>query len=590
MPDFSEQSKTLAECRRILDKYHKCILIRPTGFGKTWLLTELIKSAKKALYLYPSQVIKDTVIDRYYDLADDEDGESVLDPETIETCRAMGQIPGCDLMTYAKLIRLGPDEIAAMGYDLVMFDEAHRMGGRKTKAACDALFAALPAGTDFIGATATPTRMDNFDVSSHFFADRMCYAYTLHDAISSGMIPKPNYCYATYDFRTDLEHAAQEAGEDLRDPHVQQTISAKLIELGRIFNMPNVIRETCEKYASDVSYMKFIVFFASKKHMSEKLPEVEGWFREAFPGHNVQSLRISSQNSEEKANTDKLSLLQPAKNKIDLIACIDMLNVGYHVSDQTGILMYRGTKSNTIFTQQLGRALSAGAGSPAIIFDIVDNLHRKGVYELYVKPLGTSRKRRGKEPALDNYVLDTETGDILMVLGDGSTIKTQYHYDGKRVLDKNGNPSMFRIDKDGNVRNVSDAWDSGKNINQITPECLNATGHEATYREILAKAMAEPLSHRCKYALQLHFNSWCRRHNVEYPISEKRLSELYGMDIQDFYDEFRKVIREKKIAYPLQDAEGLLSVGADGSDDAPLAICCEATGVSVQALLDLLFQ
>lgn len=306
MPDnrFQEQAKTLSDVRRLLAKYNKCALIRPTGFGKTWLLTELVKEYKSALYLYPSAVIRDTVVDRYYGLADDDDGP--LDPETIEAQKAMNEIPGCRLMTYAKLIRLSDDEIRALNCSIVIFDEAHRMGGAKTKTACDKLFALLPAETKFVGATATPTRMDNFDMSSHFFADRLCYAYTLHDAIRDGIIQKPSYCYATYDFKKDLEETAKAAGEDLRDPLVTKTIDAKLIELGKLFNMPNVIRETCDKHAANTDYMKFIVFFASKQHMSDKLPEVEGWFQEAYPGHEVRTLRISSRSAEEAANTDKL--------------------------------------------------------------------------------------------------------------------------------------------------------------------------------------------------------------------------------------------------------------------------------------------
>ena len=82
--------------------------------------------------------------------------------------------------------------------------------------------------------------MDNFDVASHFYMDRMCYPYTLHDAISGGLIMKPNYCYATYDFKRDLEDAAIDAGEDLKDPHVQETISTKMIELGTLYNMPRM--------------------------------------------------------------------------------------------------------------------------------------------------------------------------------------------------------------------------------------------------------------------------------------------------------------------------------------------------------------
>lgn len=588
MPDFSEQSKTLAECRRLLDKYRKCILIRPTGFGKTWLLTELVKGFKKVLYLYPSQVVKDTVVGRYYDLPD-QDPDDIIDPETLEAMQAMGQIPGCDLMTYAKLIRLSDEDIEAMDYELVVCDEAHRMGGPKTKIACEKLFAELPEKTKFIGATATPTRMDNFDVASHFYMDRMCYPYTLHDAIQSGLIMKPNYCYATYDFKKDLEDAATDAGEDLRDPHVQETISAKMIELGKLYNMPKIIREVCDEHAARTDYMKFIIFFANKKHMADKLPEAESWFREAYPDHEVKTLKITSANAAESANTDKLPLLVPVSGRIDLIACIDMLNMGYHVSDQTGIMMYRGTESGTIFTQQLGRALSAGSGSSAIIFDIVDNLHRKAVYELYVKNAPGVRPRRRAEPKLDNYVLDPSDNRIYAADQDGNRTPTQYSYDGKHVRDRLGNIATFKLDKDSNVRNTSDAMSELKDVNRLDRSCLVATGHEATYREILAKAMAEPLAHRCKYAIQLHFCSWCRNHGVEYPISAEKLSELYGLEISDFYAELKKIIRAGKIQYPLQDAEKLLKIGEDGSDP-PLAICCQATGVSVDQLIELLFQ
>ncbi len=591
MPEtkFEEQAKTLAEARRLLKTYHKCMVIRPTGFGKTWLLTELIKDYKKVLYLYPSAVVRDTVVDRYYDLPDPNEDEP-LDPETVDTYRQISFIPNCTLMTYAKLVRLSKSDFEAMDFDLVICDEAHRLGGARTKAAMEFLFATLPSTCDFIGATATPTRMDNFDPCSHFYADHMCYAYTLHDAIGAGMIAKPHYCYATYDFRRDLENAAKESGQDLKDPSVSDVINAKVIELAKIYAMPKVIREVCDKYAKDTDYMKFIVFFANKLHMKQKITEVEAWFQEAYPDHAIKTLRISSSTDGESRNTDKLPLLTRRPKTIDLIACIDMLNLGYHVADQTGIMMYRGTQSNTIFTQQLGRALSAGADGSAIVFDIVDNLHRKAAYELYVKTPATRQHRVHAKN--DDYVFDKTTGRILYNDPAGDQVPTQYHVDPDtgKIVDKNGNPSTFGLNDDGQVVNHSNAASPEKDINRVTADCLEATGHEATYREILAKAMAEPMSHRCKYALQLHFRSWCLNHNIPYPISDKELSEIYGLDIADFYDEFRRIIAEKKIDYPLQDAESLMRVGNDGSTDAPLAICCEATGVSVQTVLDMLFQ
>ena len=48
----------------MLDEYGKCAVIRPTGFGKTGILTRLLKSGKfkNIIFLYPSEVVKDAVL------------------------------------------------------------------------------------------------------------------------------------------------------------------------------------------------------------------------------------------------------------------------------------------------------------------------------------------------------------------------------------------------------------------------------------------------------------------------------------------------------------------------------------------------
>lgn len=587
---YLEQKKTLEDARRILKKYKKCAVIRPTGFGKTYLLTELIRDYKSVLYLYPSAVIRDTVVDRYYGLDDEEScGDADLNPETIEAYKAIGKIPNCTLMTYAKLIRLDHADIKAMKYDLVICDEMHRMGGQMTKAACEKLFAALVGKAAFIGATATPTRSDNFDAVSHFFSDRMCYIFTMHDAIQAGIICKPYYCYATYDIKKDLENTAKESGQDLKDKLVASTISMKAIEIAKLYNVPTILKDVCDHHATDTVYMKFIAFFASKAHMDEKLPEVENWFREAYPQHSISTLRISSKDKAEASNVSKLEDLTNKEMAIDLIACIDMLNMGYHVDNLTGIIMYRGTKSGIIFAQQMGRALSAGAGASAIILDIVDNLHRKAIYDLYTKKAPGTRNKKNKNAVKDNYVYDKETGKVMFRDPNGDLIETQYHVTANgTVVDAMGHATTFKLE-DGEIVNKADPASKAKDINRVTPDCLIATGHEATYREILAKAMVEPLSHRCKFAMQLHFRSWCQSHNIDHVPMEKKLADLSDLNIQDFYQEFGKLIKAKKLAYPLQDAKSLLAVGADGSMDAPLAICCKATNVSVDTLLDMLF-
>lgn len=600
--NFTEQSKTLDAARKLLKKKKKAVIIRPTGFGKTWMLTELIKDYKKVLYLYPSAVIRDTVVNRYYDCMYDsdaceyidDDGE-ILDPETVTTYIEMNHIENCDLMTYAKLIRLNDEDFEAMDYDLVIFDECHRIGGAKTKLAVEKLFSYLSkTNTHFIGATATPTRMDTFDVVSYFFADNMVYTYTLFDAISNGIVPKPHYCYATYDFTTDLRDAAINLGEDPDDPNVKSIIDSQVIELAKIYNMPAILKEICDKYAVSTSYMKFIVFFCNKKHMTEKIHDVETWFREAYPHHTISTLRISSRNSIESKNVSRLNELVPQMNHIDLIACVDMLNMGYHVNDQTGIIMYRGTKSSTIYTQQLGRALSVGMNNSAIVFDIVDNLHRKAVFKMDGKSRRSyKRLRRNDKHAsimTKTYYTVAEDGKTLVFEDiNGKITESQYHInDAGNIVDRNDVESCLIYDEKTNtVWYTYEENDPRKDINALTENCLHAVGHEAEYRELIAKAMAEPLTQKCKYAVELHFRSWCYNHNIEYPITNRMMKKLYDLDKNNFYEDFCKLLRDNKIDYPFNDVNALLAMGTD-DDDVPLAICAKARNVSIDQILEYL--
>lgn len=604
---YSEQEKTKLDVIRILKKYHKCIIIRPTGFGKTYIMTSLIREYDKVLYLYPSAVIANTVIDRYNELQkedleleyDIENGD--IDAETIEMINALSDntdIANCDLMTYAMLIRKSDTELKAMAskYNLIICDEAHRLGGAKTKIAMEKLFNYAPENTDFVGATATPTRMDNFDVTSHFYSEHMPYPYTLHDAIKDNLIKKPNYCYATYNVREDIENQLKEDNISIDDDITNKYINAKAIELSKLYNMPSIIKDVCDKYAHSTDYMKFIIFFANKKHMTDKLDDVISWFQEAYPDHKVKTLKISSANERESKNTDKLNLLTPQSKTIDLIACIDMLNVGYHVSNQTGILMYRVTTSNTIFTQQLGRALSAGTDNSAIVFDIVDNLHRKAVYDIHVKMPNKRKNKAEKESdnskaKLDNYILDVNTNKVLAIGDKGETIETQYHLDkNNNIVDKYGNPSTFVYDPESNeIINNADVNSDLKNINVITEKCLNATGHEATYREIIRKAQAESMVQRCKYVLQIHFASWCFTHKVEYPVSANTLLEIHDLNYNDFLRDFYRILVEHDIPYPVLDIEALLAIGKDGSE-ATLAICCAERNVAEELFTTWLIE
>ena len=310
-------------------------------------------------------------------------------------------------------------------------------------------------------------------------------------------------------------------------------LSSRLIEISNLGKMDYVVKSTCDEYAGDTSYLKFIVFFASHEMIEMKKGDVEGWFRQAYPDHSLNSLTVIS-SDDCRDNVNLLDSLVYRKNHIDLILCCDMLNMGYHVDSLTGVVMYRGTESGIIFIQQLGRVLSSGNNIPGIVFDVVDNLHREAMYDVLADREANKSKQirryntlmNKKERALENASCKLTQEEELELLGLLALIDS-----GELVMEE----------KDG----VSNWW---RTANDILPEDLITTGHEATYRELIAKTVAEPISMRCRQA----WARWVEKGGVPEP------------KIADF----------------------ILSQKAPKA--VPLSPFCKAKSVSVQAVLDVM--
>lgn len=433
-----------------LKSHGKCALIRCTGFGKTVMLSKLFEDYNKIVYFYPADCVKEVVETRY-----------------ASSCENV------TFVTFAKLARMDEDEFAEYeDFDLIILDECHRIGALKTREKLHS-FLEHNKKAHLVGATATPDRMDLVDIVHEFFDNITVFEYTLHDAFTDGIIKKPYYCYCTFDVETDLRKEALRVG--LSDEEVESVISSKLIEVSKLHDIPKVISNTCNAHCSDTSYLKFIVFFANTGHMDENHDTVINWFHQAYPDYTVSSLIVRSDKKEYKLNVKKLDTLCYKKNHIDLIFCIDMLNMGYHINDITGIVMFRGTESGTIYIQQLGRALSSGSEESAVVIDIVDNLHRKALYE----DIGNAQKK--KRFRIRKMV--------------EKRLEERLKKEGKEYTQEEFN-ALVEIEF---AKDIGNWW---HNCNDIDRKDLIATDHIAEYRELIAKCVAEPISMRARMAYQ----------------------------------------------------------------------------------------
>jgi hypothetical protein len=272
--------------------------------------------------------------------------------------------------------------------------------------------------------------------------------------------------------------------------------------------------------------------------------------------------------------------------------------MGYHVSNLTGILMYRGTKSDIIYIQQLGRTLSSGSSDSALVFDVVDNLHRLAAYNIADEngnKITANKKKAVQKKKEKVSIWKVENGRIIDTEGNAAP----FNMENGKIVDLNGNETNLIVDKDtGMVVDTISPDADYMHCNDITEENVNRVdltdgltmnGHTATYREFIAKAVAEPMSQRCRIAINLHFDAWCRFNGIENPISNKESHLSEGMTKEEFLAFYKDVIDRNELAYPLQDAEKLVRYGTDGkSKMVPLKVCADAKNVSIGAILDLL--
>lgn len=364
----SIQGDTIKDVLRNLKKHGKCLLVRPTGFGKTKTSVDVAKKFKHAVFLYP--FVKNGIDIEKYDMSD-------LDVH---------------FYTYSKLRNLAKSEnnfkriFSKLNLKNTIFimDEAHFVGAPGTGEVIEKLMEEICPKANFFGITATPTRTDKLEIKWHFFDGITAYEYGLSEAFEDELYTKPHYVYTRIDsgYEDRLEKSYLKKIEDMGyskekktqlKNRVKETFKA---EKCNIRNLDEIISNNLHKFQNENNYYKFILFFSTFNNMHVKRKEIVEAFNKVFPGYEVNVIIVSSESTQYRKNLHKIDRLTMRENAIDLIFNVNMLTFGYHVSDLTGIMMFRETISDIIYAQQIGRCLSVVNKNSSIIFDMVENLYK----------------------------------------------------------------------------------------------------------------------------------------------------------------------------------------------------------------------
>lgn len=411
-----EAERTTNEALEKLQEFGKVMVIRPTGFGKTRMLINIGKmyaknnKNKKVAYIYPIDIIKTEIT------ADEIDATTgkkipnkymkdgiIKNKFTFISYMALTRKLNEDNGYWNKFFR---------NYSLIIVDEVHAAGSDGFQRLYETLQDILgPNGVHMIGATATPDRMtdtEEFNVLDNIFDGIKTYEYTLAHCIRDGLIPNIIMPAPLYDIKQLSEDLKERTKKECSKNGVSFDEKSFNVEIGKLIKgngtegeyIYNALPDAgYDLRLSDNKYFKFIVFFVNKEDMIERGPEVENWFNDTFNNvakdkagirrdFTIRSHYIVASDTDDKAikelvarhkdrdfftQTKKVENIVEEPYHVDLLFTINKINMGYHVKNITGIMMLRGTKSEIIYYQQLGRALSVTAQYNPIVYDMTNN-------------------------------------------------------------------------------------------------------------------------------------------------------------------------------------------------------------------------
>ena len=350
---FDHNQKAYEAAKQLLSETGKAAIVHPTGTGKSFIGFRFCeeRSDERICWLGPSTYIFDTQI------------------ENLRRTFAGYAPENIYFLTYAKLMLLTDEELAAIRPDLIILDEFHRCGAEQWGIGVSRLLAKY-FRVPILGLSATAIRyLDNQrDMAEELFNGNVASEISLGEAIVRGILRAPKYVLTAYSYQRDIEGYVKRI-KKAPNAAVRDSAEQYLEELRRALEMADGLDEIFARHIPNV-HGKYIVFCANAEHMQEMIALADEWFAKVDSSPKIYSA-YSSDPETSKAFAD---FKADQSEHLKLLYCIDMLNEGIHVDNINGVILLRPTVSPIIYKQQIGRTMSVSQKDDAVIFDVVMNI------------------------------------------------------------------------------------------------------------------------------------------------------------------------------------------------------------------------
>ena len=336
-------------------------IVHATGTGKSYnaLQLALDNKDKKIIYITPSNGI----IEHLKKIINDNPN---LDIEK--------DFPNLEFRTYQSLINLSKEELSNLPCELLILDEFHHLGAPVWGSRINTLIE-THEDIKVLGMTAytirdrnTPYERDMANPDTNeLFSNKIVSRYDLCDAMIDGLLPKPIYKTAYTNLLEIEEHLESKINKLPQESTEYKEYMLILRNIKRRINdapsIPNILKKTLkpngkyiyfcppfsEEGTNDIETIKSQTLEYLKTFIEEE--DIEVYTTTSEIGE------LGTKNREAFYN-DKDLKGQDTKNKLRIMFAINQYNEGVHAPNIDGVIMGRGTTSDIVYFEQLGRALS----------------------------------------------------------------------------------------------------------------------------------------------------------------------------------------------------------------------------------------
>jgi superfamily II DNA or RNA helicase len=363
------QKESILELRKnILNGNKKLILCAPTGSGKTVMFTYMVARAIE-------RSRKCLIITDRTELLTQAGGTLAnfgLKPVEIKPNKKISSLNGVLYVGMAQTLkRRIKDEMYIEflnGLDLIILDEAH-------KQEFNDLLPYFSENSILIGATATPYREGN-QKSLHEYYKSIIEVVTIDELIKLQFLAKPN----TYGVKVDLSKVRTKGGDYDQD------------QVAKVYDEVKMYHGVFENYTKITPNKKGIIF-ASNVASSKQL--VNDFKNKGLPIEHIDGTT---------APAERKRILEWFRNtKNALISNVGILNAGFDEPNIEVVILYRATKSISLFLQMCGRGSRVTETKKDFtILDFGNNVQRHGFWEQERQwNLVKKKKKEGVAPIKD---------------------------------------------------------------------------------------------------------------------------------------------------------------------------------------------